>query len=53
MGIVDGFWFQVGRGLADFVMAFGIMAAIFLCAIFWACLSAAYEYQKNKAKKNV
>lgn len=53
MGIVDGFWFQVGRAAADIVLAFGMIAAIFVCVLIWALLSAAYEYHKHKAKRNV
>ena len=39
MTIVDGFWFQIGRGMAELLMGLGALAfvlIIFLAVLTWA-----------------
>ena len=39
MTLIDGFWFQIGRGMAELLMGVGALAfvfIIFLAALTWA-----------------
>lgn len=53
MGIVDGFWFQVGRAAADIMISIGIIAAIFCGAVLWAIGTVVWErlISKKEASK--
>lgn len=44
MGLSDGFWFQVGRNMADFLMFMAMVLAVAICVVIYAFASAAWEY---------
>ena len=51
MGMIDGFWFQIGRALADLVMAATVFAGIMACGMVFVAVTAAWDFYVVRPRK--